>query len=389
MTSRTRLWVLAVSTPIIAFAIIGGYLGQALAKDDTYQHLRVFQDVIQLVLNNYVEQVDIDKAMRGAMNGLADSLDADSGYLPADLVKAYEGNAAPPQGEIGVVITRQYYLRIVSVREGTPAAKAGLRTGDFIRAIDKRATRDMTVFEGTRLLRGAPGSKVSLLVIRGNAADPHTLDLVRERAASTEINARMLESGIGYVHLLQFSKQTQVQLKQALDAQAKTGALRYIIDLRGAASGDLDDGIPAARLFIKSGTLTVREAKPDSRETVVAQSGDGAMTAPVILLVDQGTSGAAEVFAAALDGNQRAELVGEHTLGRAARQRLVKLPDGSGLLLSNVRYLAPGNTPIHERGLKPDVEVEQPDVDFGTIPPTTDLTLQRAIEQFAARRPAA
>ena len=89
MTSRTRLWVLAVSTPVIAFAVIGGYLGQALAKDDTYQHLRVFQDVIQLVLNTYVEPVDIDKAMRGAMNGLADSLDADSGYLPPDLVKAY------------------------------------------------------------------------------------------------------------------------------------------------------------------------------------------------------------------------------------------------------------------------------------------------------------
>jgi carboxyl-terminal processing protease len=388
MTSRTRLWVLAVSTPIIAFTIIGGYLGQALAKDDTYQHLRVFQDVLQLVLNNYVEPVDVDKAMRGAMNGLADSLDADSGYLTPDLVKAYESASAPAAGDIGVVITRQYYLRIVSVHEGTPAAKAGLRTGDFIRAIDNRATRDMTVFEGTRLLRGAPGSKVSLLVIRGNAADPHSIELVRERAASTEIASRMLESGIGYVHLFQFSKQTTAQLKQALDALARTGATRYIIDLRGSAAGDIDDGIAPARLFIKSGTLTVREAKTDSRETVSAQTGDGAVTAPVILLVDQGTSGAAEVFAAALDGNQRAELVGEHTLGRAARQRLVKLPDGSGLLLSNIRYLGPGDTPIHERGLKPDVEVEQPDVDFGTIPPTTDDTLDRAIAQFARRNAA-
>ncbi|MEQ1759567.1 MAG: S41 family peptidase [Vicinamibacterales bacterium] len=385
MTSRTRLWVLAVSTPIIAFVIIGGYLGRALAKDDTYQHLRVFQDVIQLVLNNYVEPVDIEKAMRGAMNGLADSLDADSGYLTSDLVKAYESSAAPAAGDIGVVITRQYYLRVVSVREGTPAAKAGLRTGDFIRGIDNRATRDMTVFEGTRLLRGAPGSKVSLLVIRGNAADPHTIELVRERASTVELNSRMLESGIGYIHIQRFSKQTPTQLKQAIDAQARTGATRYIIDLRGAATGDLDDGIEPARLFVKSGTLTVREAKPETREPVAAQSGDGAVTAPVILLVDQGTSGAAEVFAAALDGNKRADLIGEHTLGRAARQRLVKLPDGSGLLLSNQRYLGPDNTPIHERGLKPDVEVEQPEVDFGTIPPTTDDTLRRAVEQFTSR----
>jgi carboxyl-terminal processing protease len=388
MTSRTRLWVLAVSTPLIAFAIIGGYLGQALAKDETYPHLRVFQDVVQLVLNNYVEPVDVEKAMRGAMNGLADSLDADSGYLAPDLVKAYDANAPLAAGDIGVVITRQYYLRIVSVRDGSPASKAGLRTGDFIRAIDKRATRDMTVFEGTRLLRGAPGSKVSLLVIRGNAADPHTLDLVRERAATPDITSRMLESGIGYLHISQFSKQTAAQVKQILDAQTKTGATRYIVDLRGAASGDPDDGVPVARLFVKTGTLTVRETKGEARDTVQAQTGDGALTAPLLLLVDQGTSGAAEIFAAALGGNQRAQLVGEHTLGRAARQRLVKLPDGSGLLLSNLRYLGPGNTPIHERGLKPDIEVEQPEVDFGTIPPTTDLTLRRAIDEFS-KRPAA
>ncbi len=385
MTSRTRLWVLAVSTPIIAFAIIGGYLGQALAKDGTYQHLRVFQDVIQLVLNNYVEPVDIDKAMRGAMNGLADSLDADSGYLAADLVKAYESGAAPTAADVGLVLTRQYYLRVVSVRDGSSAAKAGIRTGDFVRAIDNRATRDMTVFEGTRLLKGAPGSKVSLLVIRGNAAEPHTLELVRDRATGPDVTARMLDAGIGYVRIAQFSKQTAAQVKQALDAQTRSGATRHIIDLRGAALGDLDDGIAPARLFVKTGTLTVRETKPDARDTIAAQAGDGAVSAPVALIVDQGTSGAAEVFAAALDGNQRAELVGERTLGRAARQRLVKLPDGSGLLLSNVRYLAPGNTPIHERGLAPDVEVEQPEVDFGTIPPATDTTLQRAIEVVGRR----
>lgn len=385
MTSRTRLWVLAISTPIIAFAIIGGYLGQALAKDDTYQHLRVFQDVIQLVLNNYVEPVDVEKAMRGAMNGLSDSLDADSGYLTPELVKAYESNAAPAPGDVGLVLTRQYYLRIVSVRDGSPAAKAGLRTGDFVRAIDKTATRDMTVFEGTRLLRGAPGSKVSLLVIRGNAADPHTIELVRERAAPPEITARMLEPGVGYIHITQFSRQTAAQLRQIVDSQASSGATRYIIDVRGSAQGDVDDAIGPARLFVKSGTLTVRETRPEAREPVIAQSGDGAVGAPVIVLVDQGTSGAAEVFAAALDGNNRAELVGEHTLGRAARQRLVKLPDGSGLLLSYVRYLAPGNTPIHERGLKPDVEVEQPEIDFGTIPPATDATLQRAVELITRR----
>jgi carboxyl-terminal processing protease len=388
MTSRTRLLVLIVSTPIIAFAVIGGYLGQAMAKDDTYQHLRVFDDVISLVLNNYVESVDVKKAMKGAMNGLADGLDADSGFLPADVVKAYEANAPLGAGDVGLDITRQYYLRVVSARDGSPAAKAGLRTGDFIRGIDGRPTRDLSTYEGNRLLRGAPGSKVTLLVIRGNAADPHTIELVRERAVGPDVLSKMANATTGYIHPLEFNKQSPAQVKQAIDALAKTGATRYVIDLRGTARGDLDDGFATARLFVKSGTLGARESKGGVRETVAAVAGDGAVAAPLLLLVDQGTSGAAEVFAAALDGNSRADLVGAHTLGRAARQRLVKLPDNSGLLLSYVRYLSPANTAIHEKGLTPDVEVEQPDVDFGTEPPATDATLQKALELLAQKKAA-
>ncbi len=380
MTSRTRLWVLAISTPLIAFAVIGGYLGQAMAKDDTYQHLRVFEDVVSLVLNNYVEDVDVSKAMHGALNGLSDSLDADSSYLSPDLVKAYEANSAPAEGEVGLEITRQYYLRVVSARPGTPAAKAGLTTGDFVRGIDGRATRGMSVFEGNRLLRGAPGSKVTLLVFRGNAADPHTIELVRERITGPGVVSRMADGTTGYLHPLEFNAQTPAQLKLAIDSLAKTGATRYVVDIRGTARGDLDAGTQAARLFVKSGTLSVHEAKGAARETVTAQAGDGAVTAPVVILVSNGTSGAAEVFAAALDGNKRADLVGERTLGRAARQKLVKLPDNSGLLLSFMRYLGPDATAIHEKGLTPDVEVEQPDVDFGTEPPSTDDTLQKALD---------
>jgi carboxyl-terminal processing protease len=389
MTSRTRLWVLAISTPLIAFTVIGGYLGQAMAaKDDTYQHLRVFEDVVSLVLNNYVENVDVNKAMKGALNGLSDTLDADSSYLTPDLVKAYEANSAAGEAEVGLEITRQYYLRVVSAREGSPAAKAGLRTGDFVRGINGRATRGMSIFEGTRLLRGAPGSKVTLLVFRGNAADPHTIDLVRERIAGPTVLSRMADGSTGYVHPLEFNAQTPDQLKQAVDALAKTGATRYIIDIRGTARGDLDAGLSAARLFVKSGTLGLREAKGGMRETIAAQAGDGTVTAPVLLLVSQGTSGAAEVFAAALDGNKRADLVGERTIGRAARQRLVKLPDNSGLLLSFMRHLGPDASSIHEKGLTPDVEVEQPDVDFGTEPPTTDETMQKALELIAQRKAA-
>jgi carboxyl-terminal processing protease len=172
MTTRTRIWVLLVSTPVIAFALVGGYLGHAMAKDGTFQHLRVFEDVVSLVVNNYVEEVDVREAMQGALKGLAEGLDPDSAYLTPDMVRAFETNSQGGAGDVGISLLRQYYLRVVSTRDGSPAARAGLRTGDFIRGIDGKPTRNMSAFEGARLLQGAPGSSVKLLVFRGNADEP-------------------------------------------------------------------------------------------------------------------------------------------------------------------------------------------------------------------------
>jgi len=244
----------------------------------------------------------------------------------------------------------------------------------------------MSAFEGARLLGGAAGSKVKLLMFRGNQAEPHDVVLTRERIAGPELTSKMANASTGYVRVVDFTRDTPAKVKQAFEALGKTGATKFVVDIRNTARGDIDDGIATARLFVPSGTLTVKQSK-DQREVVSAASSDGALREPVALLVSQGTSGAAEVFAAALEGNARAELVGEHTLGRAARQRLVKLPDGSGLLLSNVRYLTPKNNSIHERGLAPDVAVDEPEVDFGAEPPAGDTTLDKAIEVLTSGKP--
>jgi len=392
MTSRTRLWVLVVSTPVIAFALIGGYLGRVLAKDEPYVHLRVFHDVVELVVENYVEEVDIKQAMRGAMRGLADGLDPDSAYLTPDLVKSYETNAPMGPADPGVDIARQYYLRVVSVRPNSPAAKAGLRTGDYIRAIDGKPTREMAAYEGIRLLHGADQSKVKLLIIRGNAADPHEVTVGREKPTATEPTSRLAEAGTGYIRILEFKSDSGAKMRQAIDALSKQGATRYIIDLRGASRGDLDDGVLAAKVFVKSGTLVVKQTK-QQKEPVAAQNGDGAVTARLVLLVDQGTAGPAETFAAALEANGRAELVGEHTQGRAGRQKLVKLPDGSALLITTQRYLTAKNVDIHEKGLQPGIVVDEPDVEFGMEPPAGDKILVRGLQVFkqaaVVNRPAA
>ena len=386
MKSRGRLIVLMISVPVLAFAVIGGFMGRAMAQQESYQFLRIFEDVVTLIVNNYVEEVQPEKVMRGAMHGLADGLDPDSAYLDVEQVKIFQqGNGqsdALPAGRTGIELTRQYYLRVVAAREGSPAARAGLRPGDYIRAINGESTRDTTVYEGIRLLAGKPGTKVTLAVLRGNAAEAHTVELTRETLAPAAVTGRMVEAGVGIVRVPEFGKATVEQMRDAVATLAKTGATRLVIDLRATAFGDVESGLAAARLFVPAGTLAFRQERGKDKEPVVASAGDGSITLPVALLTDNGTSGAAELFASALTGNKRASIVGERTLGRAARQRLVRLPDGSGLLLTHLLYLTPAEAVINEKGLTPDVVVEQPDVEFGQPAPTEDETIAKAIEHL-------
>jgi carboxyl-terminal processing protease len=385
MKSRGRLLVLLVSVPVLAFAVIGGFMGRAMAQQESYQFLRIFEDVVTLIVNNYVEEVQVDKVMQGAMHGLADGLDPDSAYLDAAQVKTFERNDAPATGRTGLELTRQYYLRVIAARDGSPAAKAGLRPGDYIRAIDGQSTRDTSVYEGMRLLNGAPGTKVTLSVLRGNAAEPHTLEIARDNLPAAPVRGRIVQPSVGHLRIAEFGTATADQIRSEVATLVKGGATRLVIDIRGSAFGDVETGLAAARLFVPSGTLAYRQERGKPKEAIAAAGGDGSIALPVALLTDNGTSGPAELFAAALVGNKRASLIGERTLGRAARQRLVRLPDGSGLLLTHLFYLTPAEAVINEKGLTPEIAVEQPDPEFGQPAPATDATLDKAIEHLKGK----
>jgi carboxyl-terminal processing protease len=383
MSSRTRLIVMTISAPVIAFAIVGGFLGKVMAREDTYQHLKIFDDVVGLVSSNYVEEADMDKVMRGAMHGLADGLDPDSAYLTPDQVRHVESGAAPPPAGVGLELTRQYYLRVIAARDNSPAAKAGLRTGDYIRMINDTPTREMSVWEGMHALRGATGSKVKLTVIRGNAADPHVVELTREPEPSDSVSGRIAGPGVGYIRVAAIDRETAAHVKSTAADVMKNGATKLIVDVRRTSNGSPEDGLAIARLFVPNGTLAFRESKGGAREAIAASAGDATITAPVVVLIDTGTSAAAELFASALVGNRRADLIGEHTIGRAAQQKLIKLPDGSGLWLSTLRYLTPSGAPLHEKGLEPTVPVDEPDVtEFGAPPPANDPILDKALERL-------
>ena len=389
MSSRTRAFVLSITAPVIVFALVGGVLGRAMGREETYQHLKIFDDVVSLISSNYVEPANLDKVMKGAMNGLVDSLDADSAYLTPDQVKQFESTTAPAAGDIGAELTRQYYLRVIAAREDSPAAKAGLRPGDYVRAINNVPTRDMSLWEGARALRGAPGTKVRLTIFRGNAADPHDIELTREVVPAGDVTGRIAAPGVGYVRVPSIGTRTADQLKSKIAALTREGATRLVVDVRRTASGTYEQGIAMARLFVARGTLAQKDVKgAASRDMIVANSGDGSITAPLVVLVDSGTAGASELFASALAGNQRADLVGEHTIGRAGIQKLIKLPDGSALWLTTARYLTPSGAPLHEKGLEPTVIVDLPDVEFGQPAPAGDPALDKALERLAEKKAA-
>jgi carboxyl-terminal processing protease len=395
MTDRTRFVLLIVTAPLLAYTLVGGFLSRVVAGESTYRHLRVFEDVVSLVNNNYVEPTEADQIMQGALWGLAEGLDPESSYLTPDEVDQY--GVVSDDGDqvgIGLVLTRQYYVQVVAARDGSAAATAGLEPGDYLRMIGDQPTRMMSTVRAHQLLRGAPGSTVTLTVIRGNAAEPVELDVVRSGDRSANVTSRAIPTGIGYLRVAEFDDTTADAIEAAADTLRRQGAERLLIDLRGTATGAFETGLDAARLFTDAATLVIRESAVEQvpvngtdRETSIAW--------PLVLLTDPGTAGAAELFAAALTDAGRAETVGLRTAGRAAEQSLIPLPDGGALLLSSTRYLTASGEPIHRAGVEPTVVVQEPMAELSQTAATgsnldpqsedgEDPALDRAIEHLGA-----
>jgi len=211
------------------------------------------------------------------------------------------------------------------------------------------------------------------------------VEVTRELPSSPPLSARVVGADVGYLRVPVFGPGVPAAITARVSELAKAGASRVVIDVRDSAEGALESGIAAARLFVASGTLLHKETKAAGREAVAAGSGAGSITLPAVVLVNRGTSGAAELFAAALAGNARAELVGERTQGRAGLQRLVRLNDGSAMLITNAWFLTPGGDAIHQKGLAPAQAVEVPDVEFGAPAPEGDPILDKALESIRTR----
>jgi len=378
MSPRGRLVVALVSTLLVAYVAVGSLLGRVFG-DTTYGQLAVFNEVVRLVLDAYVEPVNIDRAMMGARMGLTDALDGDSAYLDADELRAYQQPAKEGEAELGVVLTRRFsFLMVAATRASSPAAKAGVKPGDIIKTIDGRHSRSLSPPSGQRLLRGEPGSIVKLTLLRAGS-DPIDLSVVRERLVAVAPERRMLADATGYIKVAEFTPRAAEEVKSEIDALRRAGAHALVLDLRGSGAGAPADGVKIAELFLKGGPVGKLTGTREEEQVFTADPARSAWDRPLAVLVDTGTGGAAEVVTSALLDAGRGPIVGEHTFGRAGVQKIVPLTDG-GLLLTVARYVSPKGTAIHGKGIEPTVEVDVPDREEDEAAPAGDPILDKALE---------
>ena len=396
MNSRMKYAVVLSSAFLAVFLLIGSLTGKSAPTEGpsgVYKHLGVYSEVLSRIKSEYVEEPDMKNVTLGAMNGLLEAIDPFASYLNADQYKDYLKNFDSYRGDLGLVLAKKFgYIAIVGAVPGSPAAKAGLTTGDMIESIKGIATRDMPLAYANLLLRGAPGSTVDLTVLR-RRPDPQKMTLTRVAVASPVGATRVIDGKIGYIRpeTLATGKLKEIAA-DVKELQAK-GAQQIILDLRNCSVGDPEDGVALANLFLEKGLITYVSGQKFPRQDHNADAAQTIWKGPLVVLTNRATATAAEVAAAALGGNKRAEVIGERTYGDASIRRPITMDDGSAVILSVAKFYAPDGKSIQDNGVTPSTVVQevdaQPDVDESgeanppaaqENKPAEDLILKKALE---------
>jgi len=257
---------------------------------------------------------------------------------------------------------------VISVIPGGTADKAGIQASDIIEAIEAKSTREMSLAEIHNLLEGEPGSTVSVALVRARRAEPQKITITRENVAIPPISDKMVQDGIGYIQVDALTKGKAQEIAAKIRSLQKSGAKKLILDLRNCAEGDEAEGIAVANLFLNHGTITYLQGQKYPREAFNADPTKDITALPLVVLVNKGTAGAAEVVAAAVLENARGDVVGDKTFGDGAIQKVIELPDGSALILSVAKYYSPGGKAIQDSAVTPNVLVADSGDDGSALP---------------------
>ncbi len=355
----------------------------ATAQETTgYQSLQLFTDVLSIIRRSYVEEVDMKDLIHGAINGMLVSLDPHSAFLPADLYSELKIDTTGEFGGLGIEITiREGVLTVVSPIEGTPADRAGLRAGDMIVKIEDRLTKDMTIMEAVRMMRGPKGTKVRITILRESLVRPLELEIVREIIQVRSVKAQLLAENIGYVRIAQFQERTHDDLMKAL-AGLRTENRRnlqgLVLDLRNNPGGLLDQAVKVADTFLKSGLIVYTDGREEgSQMRFSARAPRTEPDYPIVVLINGGSASAAEIVAGALQDHHRAVILGTQSFGKGSVQTIIPMSDDTGLRLTTARYFTPKGTSIQAKGIVPDIlvkPIEISETDEDSLVKEKDLT---------------
>ena len=368
MSKTTKLIVLVLSFLIASFVVIGGLGVKAdtsSSDDSSYKQLGVYSEVLSRIRTEYVEDPNISAVTNGALHGLLESLDANSSYLDPSELKEYKQRKEGKAG-IGADISKRYgYAAVISVIPGGPADKAEIESGDIIEAIEGKSTRDMSLAEIDGRLSGPPGSVVNVSVVRPRRAQPVKSAITLAVVADPPITDKVMQDGIAYIKIDDFPKGRSEEIANKLKTLQKDGAKKIILDLRNSGGGEEQEGVATANLFLNHGTITYLQGQKYPKQTFNADPQKAvASNIPLVVLVNRGTAGPAEIVASAVMENARGDVVGDKTFGSGSIQKVIDIPDGSALILSVAKYYSPSGKALQDTAVTPNILIADSNDDF-------------------------
>jgi carboxyl-terminal processing protease len=361
---RRSLTLFLAFFAILAFMFSGGNAVQrvdAVGKDAAYENLQTFTNILAIVQKNYVEDVTTEQLVEGAINGMLTSLDPHSAYLTPDLYKELQVDTKGSFGGLGIEITvRNGVLTVVSPIEDTPASRAGVKAGDQVIKIDGEFTKDMTLVEAVKKMRGPKGSKVVISIKREGVNSLFDVSLVREVIKVQSVKSKLLEKGYGYVRLAQFQERSANDVERVLGEWSHEGSIEGIVlDLRNDPGGLLTQAVKVSDLFLDAGMIVYTDGRLENQKQKYFARRPGSYTDfPMVVLVNGGTASASEIVAGALQDHKRAVILGTTTFGKGSVQTILPLDDNSALRLTTARYYTPSGRSIQATGIVPDIVME-------------------------------
>ncbi|HMK77020.1 MAG TPA: S41 family peptidase [Thermodesulfobacteriota bacterium] len=369
MSQWKRIGNVRIVLVIFAVFLVGVLIGSGHSQkvsalsNNTYEDLKVFTEVLGLVQKDYVEETNSKDLIYGAIKGMLETLDPHSAFMPPNMYKEMQEETKGRFEGLGIEITiKDSVLTVVSPIEGTPAYKAGILAGDQIVKIDGESTKNFTLMDSVKRLRGPRGTKVTISILREGFTKPKDFTLVREVIPVRSVRHELLEKDYGYIRISQFQEKTDDEFEKAMKTlqEESKGTLRgLILDLRNNPGGLLDQAVKISDRFIDSGLIVSVEGRKEDQKMKFYAHPDGNLEHyPLVVLVNGGSASGAEIVAGAIQDQGRGIIVGTQTFGKGSVQTIIPLKDGSGLRLTTARYYTPNGRSIQAKGIVPDIIVK-------------------------------